>query len=485
MKTINAVIHTDSPVYDDLFRVYNSCLRYAYNRILDNKGKFEFKSLYKDLYSKFSLSKRYIYDIIAKANSLYYFYAETRKEKGNDICFGTADAFRQYNDGEISKEELKSKRNRIIFSSGEKFKGGNSSHGITKDEKGKYWIQSSLFRKGSKYSIKTNKLMLFLPNQYHEEFDKLDKWTITILNTWISKGYYEVRLTYGENINYLNHPNVISIDLNHNTLDYSVIVDKNRVETGKFELNLSGKRKSNQRFLIEIIKNKLIPLAFKYKSHFVIENLSHFKTNNLYSKMSKKKVGSIPRKTFINLMISIPKKIGIKTELVEPRYTSYIAKTKYKNEFENKDAGASYVIGRKRVLGKKNYKTQVFDFYEKLPKNLKLKALIIAVLLNVKRLTSGNFNKIKFKFTNMALWYYLYNINLSKFKDSLKDVNFESSCSGSIGLVDLILHQIKNLVTLTESDKDFSSLNELLRNLSISLREIRKDYTPKSGTGAL
>ena len=491
MKTIRATIHVDFPVYDDLFRVYNSCLRYAYNRIVDNKGEFEFKTLYKDLYSKFLLSKRCIYNVISQANIRYYFHKDMNKNNGSSVCFGTAESFRQYNDGEISKDELKARRNRIIWASGEVGRDGNSSHYITKDKEGKYWIQSYTTRikndSVKPRSNKTDKYPIFIPKDYREEFDKCDKWTITILNSWLEKGYYEVRLAYGEDIDYLKHKNIISIDLNHNTLDYSIIKNKVRIETSKFELNLSGKRKSKQKALIDIIKNKLIPLAFKHKAHFVIENLTYFRTDkkSIGSKKARKKIGSISRQEFVNLMISIPKKLGIKTDLVAPQYTSYIAKQKYKNEFKNKDQGASYVIGRKRILGKKNYKTKAYDFYERLPKSLKLKALIIAVLLNVKRLSSSNFEKIKPKFTNFSLWWYLRNVNVTKLKDSLRDVNFESSCNGSFELVELVLHQIQNLVTLTESDKDFSSLNELLRKLLTSLRETRKDYTSKSGTGAL
>lgn len=491
MKTIRATIHVDYPVYDDLFRVYNSCLRYAYNRIVDNKGEFEFKALYKDLYSKFSLSKRYIYDIINKATTQFYFHKTIKKNNGSGVCFGTVESFRQYNDGEISKDELKAKRNRIIWSSGEVVRNGNSSHYITKDEGGQYWIQSYTTRTKSDgvkpRSNKTDKYPIFIPKDYREEFDSQNKWSITVLNTWLEKGYYEVRIFLGNDADYCAHKNIISLDLNHNTLDYSIIKNKIRVETSKLELNLSGKRKSKQKALIDIIKNKLIPLAFKHKAYFVIENLTHFRTDKklIGSTKARRKIGSIPRQMFVGLMVSIPKKLGIKTDLVAPQYTSYIAKNKYKNEFENKDQGASYVIGRKRILGKKNYKTGVYDFYEKLPKSLKLKALIIAVLLNVRRLSSSNFDKIKPKFSNFGLWWYLKHVNITKLKGSLRDVNFESSCNGSIGLVELVLHQIQNLVTLTESDKDFSSLNELLRKLSISLRETREDYTPKSGMGAL
>lgn len=489
MKTIRLTLHPEFPIYDNLFRVYSSCLRYAYNRYIDNGGVIDFKALYKDLYDKFQLNKRYIYDIISQANSLYHFHQSTRKKNGSDVCFGTSKSFSQYRNGELTKDELKAERNRMIWSVGEKYSGGNSNHCITKDKLGQYWIESNLLRSGGKKtrSYKSDKFQLFIPKEFRSEFDNLDKWTITILNTWVTKGYYEARLSYQEGVDYLNHPNIISFDLNHSTLDYSVVISKTLVSTSKITLNLSGKVTSKQKILVNIIKNKLIPLAFKYKAHFVIENLNYFNLskNLVKSKKARRKINDIPRQMYMNLMVSIPKKLGIKTELVNPKYTSHIAIQKYSNEFKNKDQGASYVIGRKRVLGKKNYYTSTYDFYEKLPKSKKLLSLCIAILLNVRRLITGTTDKIKPKFTNHALWYYLYNIDSIKLKDSLGDVESINLCNGSIELIGLVLRQVESLVTQTESDKDFKILYEFLRKLSISLREIRRDYILNSSTGAL
>ena len=72
---------------------------------------------------------------------------------------------------------------------------------------------------------------------------------------------------------------------------------------------------------------------------------------------------------------------------------------------------------------------------------------------------------------------------LTNFKGSLEVLEFNSSCVRSIGLLELILRQAENLVALTEPDKDFKDY-EFLRNLSTSLCEIHRDYTPNSGTGA-
>ena len=495
MKTIRATIHSDLPIYDDLFRVFSSCLRYSYNRYVDGNGKVEFKLLYKDLYSKFGLNKRYIYDIIGQANARYHFHKSTKKKNGSDVCFGTAENFRLYNQGEISKDELKAFRNREVFSSGDKAQGGkNNNHIITKDELGQYWIKSTLIcaREDNKHSrsLKTNKLSLFIPKEYHEEFDRQDKWSITILNTWIEKGYYEVRLFLRDTVEYLNHPNIISIDLNHDTLDYSVIVDKIRVKTDKFILNLNGKKESKQTKLIDIIKKQLIPLAFKYKAHFVIENLSYFKNDkkSIGSKKARKKIGAISRKLFMDLMISIPKKLRIKTDLVDPKYTSFIAIQKYSNEFDNKDQGASYVIGRKRTNGEYYRSSGQYDCYDKLPKALRIQALFLIVLYNIRNLFDGKEDKIRFNHNNQSLWWYLYHNNkekrLTNLKGSLEALEFNSSCPGSIGLLELILKQMENLVALTEPDKDFKDY-EFLRELSTRLRETREDYTSNSGTGAL
>jgi IS605 OrfB family transposase len=469
-------------------------LRYAYNRYVDNKGKVEFKLLYKDLYSKFNLNRRYIYDIISQAYIDYCFHKSNKKKNGHDVCFGTAENFIRYNNWEISKDELLSKRNRLIHSTSEKHLGGNNNHFVEKGELGQYWIKSTLLRdneghKKSHSCFKSGKNILYIPKEFREEFDRQEKWKIKILNTWVEKGYYEVRISYRNDSDYLDHKNIISLDLNHNTLDYSVIVDKNRSETKSIELNLSGKKNSKQQILINIIKHKLIPLAFKYKSHFVIENLSQFKNDkkSIKSKKARRKIGSISRQMFMDLIVSISKKSGIKTDLVNPKYTSFIATKKYSNEFKNKDQGASYVIGRKRTNGKYYRSGDQYDYYDRLPRALRVQALFIVILYNIRNLFTNKQEKIKFNHNNQSLWWYLYHTTkkrLTNLKDSLNVLEFNSSCDGSIGLLELILKQIENLVTLTESDKDFKDY-EFLRNLSIRLREIRKDYTLNSGIGAL
>ena len=189
----------------------------------------------------------------------------------------------------------------------------------------------------------------------------------------------------------------------------------------------------------------------------------------------------------MDLIVSISKKSGIKTDLVNPKFTSFIAKQKYSNEFENKDQGASYIIGRKRTNGKYSRSKNQYDYYDRLPKVLRVQALFITVLYNIRNLFSNKQEKIKFNHNNQSLWWYLYHTTkkrLTNLKDSLEVLEFNSSCDGSIGLLELILKQIESLVTLTESDKDFKDY-EFLRNLSIRLREIRKDYTFNSGIGAL
>ena len=188
----------------------------------------------------------------------------------------------------------------------------------------------------------------------------------------------------------------------------------------------------------------------------------------------------------MDLIVSIPKKLRIKTDLVNPKYTSFIATQKYSNEFENKDQGASYVIGRKRASGKYYRSENQYDYYDKLPKALRIQALFITLLYNIRNLFEGEEDKVRSSFNNQSLWWYLFHTTkkrLTKLKDSLEVLEFNSSCLRSIGLLELILKQMENLVALTEPDKDFKDY-EFLRELSIRLRETRKDYTLNSGIGA-
>jgi hypothetical protein len=86
------------------------------------------------------------------------------------------------------------------------------------------------------------------------------------------------------------------------------------------------------------------------------------------------------------------------------------------------------------------------------------------------------------------LWWYLYhtsNKKLDNLKESLASLEFNNEHIGSIELLELILVSLKNLVTLTESDEDFIDYYVSIRELSLRLSEIRRDYTLKANKGAL
>ena len=111
-----------------LMRIFSSCIRYAYNRLLEGKGRKELK---KHLQLIFPLNSRYCDDAILKAKEVL----NTRIEAGQNprkVVFGGRKLFEQLRKKHLTgkrkaklKEEWLEKRQGIAYSRGDKSKKGN------------------------------------------------------------------------------------------------------------------------------------------------------------------------------------------------------------------------------------------------------------------------------------------------------------------------------------------------------------------------
>jgi hypothetical protein len=476
--TIPATYHPDHPILDETFYNFCSGLRTCYKTFgyLGESVKYTTQSegIGLELHLKYPrLSRRYDEAIVAKATSTYDGLAPyiIKGKGGKDICCGTREYLnnhrlqveilkKQLEENIITRKEfdiqksrldtlLTAAKNHTIYSMAESSNGGNSTQNIVYNkESKKFFMSCQLLVPNEKlsnprsHSDRSESFELWIPQKFHEFFkSKLYKYSMEIKNTWYEKGYYDVRITLDtEAVDYLDYPNKMGMDLNSHTIDITV-TDSNLVKkvVESIPVDWLVSKAHKQRLLTGIIKNKLIPLAHKTKSSFVIENLSYFGATDK-GKKSNRLINAIPRKLFRELLTSLAKKERIRVSPVEPRYTSHIAVKKYSNEFENKDRGASYVIARKKVLRHKWFENKYedkklalkmeekylehnkcYDYYEKLPKKLKTLCLFIGILLNINRVLRGEDKKVKAKFWNRTLWYYSYHLSSRK---KLKELMF-------------------------------------------------------------
>ncbi|KXG77760.1 hypothetical protein AN618_09580 [Fervidicola ferrireducens] len=104
----------------DLMRRWSSCMRFAYNRLLEGKTRNELK---RDLQGVFNLNSRYADDAIMKAKSVLESCKE-REENPNKVIFGGRSLFeklkkRHINGNEYKKlqQEWQEKRKGNLYSS--------------------------------------------------------------------------------------------------------------------------------------------------------------------------------------------------------------------------------------------------------------------------------------------------------------------------------------------------------------------------------
>lgn len=132
MITVQCLLDFESPKDKarvlDLMRSFSSCMRFAYQRLLE---KCERKSLRKLLQQVFPLNSRYCNDAILKAEEVLKSY-KRRGVNPNKVIFGGKVLFEKLKKNHLQgkkKEELKrkwrEKRQGTVYSGGDRSKKGN------------------------------------------------------------------------------------------------------------------------------------------------------------------------------------------------------------------------------------------------------------------------------------------------------------------------------------------------------------------------
>jgi IS605 OrfB family transposase len=219
MKTIKLPIQNniDTQEFQDIQRIYSSAVRFAYNRLLEDKSEKVIRALMKD---KFLIGSWLVQCAIKQAFAI----RDSQKElKIPKIIFGTKKNFILRQQNKITKEEYKELRLLNVVSQGEKSQKGNR-HAIIN------------VINANQIIFKPNKNTVFniqLPKLRKNIKKELSALEIVANNKWIAfqisvnKNY--IYITFDESIVYKKEQikrdasRVLGIDLNPNYIGYSVL----------------------------------------------------------------------------------------------------------------------------------------------------------------------------------------------------------------------------------------------------------------------
>jgi IS605 OrfB family transposase len=356
----------DKELLITLMRKFSSCMRYAYNRLLEGKNR---KDLKKELQSIFNINSRYVDDAIMKAQSVI----NSCKEKSQNpvkVIFGGRELFvklkRSHLTGERRKKlkrEWKEKR-LLLYSRGDKSKAGNLNLRLIKEKDDWYlrintgnreWIKAKVIR-----SVKRER----------------DKWidfiweltTAELTNNWfpysveirVKEGEFYAYISYEEHmpeVKYTKEEGIIGIDINASPFHIALAnVSKDGNLIGYQSINLHeliGKNKNQREYLLWQVAHQVIGYAEENKKAIAIERLKGISKGYRGDGKAKlrKRFQQWSYKSLLNKIKNLGQRNGIQVIEVNPAYTSIIGALKYcPNYLIDKDTAGAYVIGR-RALG--------------------------------------------------------------------------------------------------------------------------------------
>jgi len=362
----------------ELMRNFSSCMRYAYNRLLED---WERKDLKKHLQLVFPLNSRYCDDAIVKANVSL----KSCKEKGENprkLIFGGRELFEKLHKRHLTgkrleelKRKWKEKRQGTAYSRGDKAKKGNLNLRFV-------FIEGELYLR-----INTGKGNYVYAKVYRNvqkgRADK-DKWVIFIESLLIGEATgncipYSVELkkrngkiyafvSFEEKlpeIKITRNCGVIGIDVNASPFHIAyaeVGKDGNLKSYGKISLDcFINKNKGKREILFWKVAHSIVNLAREKQRAIVIENLRKMSKGSRGDgrKKLRKRLHQFVYKGILKKIETLARREGIEVIKTNPAFTSVIGELKYAPQYSiDKDVAGAFVIGR-RGMG----------FREEIPEN--------------------------------------------------------------------------------------------------------------------
>jgi IS605 OrfB family transposase len=372
---------TDKETLMALMRKFSSCMRYAYNRLLEDKER---KDLKKDLQPVFALNSRYVDDAIMKAKTVLESAIELDKNPAK-IIFGGRRLFNKLKKSHLNgkrckklKKEWKEKR-LLLYSRGDKTKAGNLNLRFVRDGDNwflrintgnRQWIKAKVIR-----SVKreNDKWINFIWNLTESEL--AGNYFPYSVGIGVKDGKFYANISYEDHIpevKYTKENGIIGLDINASPFHIAlanVSRDGNLMGYKSISLHeLIGKTKNQREYLLWHIAYQVINYAKENEKAIAIENLKKVSRGYRGDGKAKlrKRLQQWSYKSLLNKIKVLGLRNGIQVIEVSPAYTSIIGTYKYCPQYLiDKDIAGAYVIGR-RGLG---YKDNVPENYLKLLSN--------------------------------------------------------------------------------------------------------------------
>ncbi|WP_236682851.1 IS200/IS605 family accessory protein TnpB-related protein [Thermus filiformis] len=353
----------------DLMRRFSSAHRFAYNRLLEGWSRKELKKQDGPLCALFDLNTRYAGDAILKAEMVLS-SARERGENPRKVIFGGRKLFldlqKKHNPKLLKKrkQEWKEKRQGLLYSRGDKAKGGNLNLRL-EVEKGALWLRVNLGNGTYAYALVQTShpnLGQLLQRVYAKEPYNVE------LN--LRNGQVYASFTWEEKAPPLVHTKdkgVLALDVNADPYHLALALvgpDGNllRYSTLSLEEVDQAQSRGAKETLLWTMAHKVVDFALASGVAIATERLK-------YLRKSRRGDGSgrafrrwqhrFAYASLLNKIHTLAKKRGVEVVQVNPQDTSTIGMLKYAPQLSlSKDIAAAYVIGR-RALG----------FEERLPKN--------------------------------------------------------------------------------------------------------------------
>ena len=365
-----------------LMQNFSSCLRYAYNRLLEGANRKELK---KHLQKVFPLNSRYCDDAIMKAKEVF----KSCKERGQNpkkVIFGSRKLFEKLKKKHLTgkrreklKEEWKEKRQGTAYSRGDKSKKGNLNLRFVLIDgklylrintgKGRY-VYGKVHRKVQKGRVKKDKWVGFVESLLIGE--TTGNYTPYSVELKKRKGKIYAFVSFEEKIpevSITRMNGVIGIDINASPfhIAYAGVKEDGNLEFfGKVNLNeLIGKRKGEREILSWKVANEIVNLAKEKERAIAIEDIKKLPRGSRGDGRRKlrKRLHQFIYKGILQKVEVLAKREGIEVVKVNPAFTSVIGQLKYAPQYLlDKDVAGAFVIGR-RGMG---FKEEIPENYLKL-----------------------------------------------------------------------------------------------------------------------
>ncbi|MGJ8455703.1 IS200/IS605 family accessory protein TnpB-related protein [Pseudothermotoga sp. U03pept] len=391
MVTIQAKLvfdrEEDKRAVQDLMRRWSSCVRFAYNRLLEG---YDRNTLKRELQKIFNLNSRYVDDAIMRAESVL----ESCKKKGEDpkkVVFGGRELFEKLKRRHINgkpyeklKIEWEERRKGNLYSRGDKSKKGNLNTRIEEDKNGlrlrinlgerKRYAYAGIragWKKRKGELINREEILHSLAIEgeactkgYSVEL-KLRKNTIYAYFA-VNELFPAVKITRANGVigidtnAYPKHLAWVEADKNGQFLEYGKI-PMPELESGSFD------KKEYYRWQYA---HKIVQMAKEKQKAIVIESLNiqdRGRRRDFSGRKSRRIRHYFGSRLLLEKVKLLAKREGVEVIEVDPAYTSVIGMLKYAPQYMvSKDVAAAYVIARRGLGLKERIPANYMEFLNEL-----------------------------------------------------------------------------------------------------------------------